>query len=892
MRQFKIVLGSSIIAVSTVVASFMIGLLLGSWLIGKKFKNNPSFNELKFYGILEIAIGLYGLLLLKLLPSTLVVFSMFSDPDASFSLLQILLKALFTILLLIVPTAAMGATLPLMVNHFSRMSESFRQTTGHFYGINAMGGAFAAFISGFILIKYLGVSTSILVAVILNVVIGLIAFFISSKTKLVKEEEKELGERISKVKKLNVLLITAFLTGFIAISYEMVWIRCLNYLINNSTYTFSLILFVFLIGIAIGSFLNSSIQKIKDKKLFFALIQFSMVVLSLIIIYLFYDIAYSEAFREIFIERPDKTAAWYENIGLNFYFSLMVFLLPAILMGVSFPLLSDLYYSEGGFNSGYAISRVYVLNTWGSVAGALIPVFLLIPLLAGLKNTMYFLVALNLVIALYFVYDSKYSRKKVLIPSLVALVLLIGWSTKSGNVLASLEGLNDDNINDEIYYYEEGTMATVKVYDRKGSKSLSIDGVTIASEAYKAKESAIAHFPFLTPTKIKDVLVVGLASGSTLRSTLLHKEVNSIDVVEIVPSVVDAVSYFDDSGNDVLANQKVNLYIDDIISFLNYTDKKYDLISSDGKFGPLNKANTTMLSKDYYDLCKERLKDDGIFIQWITTKIPNKHFTTILNTTREVFPFTEMFLNRNNLFLISSKKQVACEYEKVVGAYRDPEIRNDFYSMALYSPSAVLSTYIGINKGNTEVETVNSFNNPVIEYDYEKERSKDMEVSNTSEFRNLLQLHKHYLGNERELKNEYNTILRNDSIISYNSNLSFIESRIAYIRGHFMLYDKNYKKAMEYFNAVVDLNHPDNENDIAVSAKYLGEYHLQSNALEQSIYYLDKAIEKLDGYSAAYTLRGIAHQKKGDSLRGIQDLRKALELDPNDQLARQFLGAE
>ena len=221
----------------------------------------------------------------------------------------------------------------------------------------------------------------------------------------------------------------------------------------------------------------------------------AIVVFSILIIYLFYDLAYSESFGELFLQRTDDQVSWYENVGLNLYFALMVFLGPAILMGISFPLLSDLYYETNQRGSGFSISRVFMLNTWGSLFGALIPVFLLIPLLNGLKNTLYFISALNLCIALYYLFISGHARKYLFVFSAIAVLGMMAWTTKSNDVLASLEGLNDDAIEDNIFFYQEGTMATVKVYDRQGSKSLSIDGVTIASESFKAKESAIGHFP-------------------------------------------------------------------------------------------------------------------------------------------------------------------------------------------------------------------------------------------------------------------------------------------------------------------------------------------------------------------------------------------------------------
>ena len=234
-------------------------------LIGKKFAKRIPFNELRAYGLLEMAIGIYGLLLLFLLPSAIGLYGLFSDPELTFGAFSILFKAALTILLLLIPTAAMGATLPLMVNHFSKTSELFRKTTGQFYAINALGGAVAAFISGFVLIKALGVSNSIGISVAINLIIGVLALLKSRSPVELNDSMETFSSTNNGLKESQVFLVTAFLTGFIAIAFEMLWIRCLNYLINNSTYTFSLILFVFLAGISIGSWLASVIRRIQDK---------------------------------------------------------------------------------------------------------------------------------------------------------------------------------------------------------------------------------------------------------------------------------------------------------------------------------------------------------------------------------------------------------------------------------------------------------------------------------------------------------------------------------------------------------------------------------------------------------------------------------------------------
>ncbi len=634
----------------------------------------------------------------------------------------------------------------------------------------------------------------------------------------------------------------------------------------------------------------SYFKKIINKQLLVGILQYLLSISAVIIIYLFYSFSYSKTFANWFLQNESNTALWYQDVGLNLTFSLIVFLLPAILMGMTFPLLSDIYFQHKKIKSGVAISKVYVVNTLGSILGALIPIFLFIPLLGSIKTTLYFFAGLNIIIALYFTYNSGYSKKIILLIFFAGSFGFTLHQTKSSDILLQLENLSEEQYDKTPIFYKEGVMATVKVYNKYGTaKSLSIDGVTIASEAFKAKESTIAHLPFFTKKPIKNVLAVGLASGSTVGSILKHKGVEHIDVVDIVPSVLDAVDHFKSVNADVKRNPKVEIYIDDILSYLSYSNKKYDVISSDGKFSILNKSNTTMLSKEYYEICKDHLAENGIFIQWITTEIPNKHFNTILSTAKSVFPYSEMFLIRKNLFIMSSNTPVKIDYDQIVQNFKTEEIAADLYSSNLYTPKEVLSYYIGTNLNTNK--NYNTLNTPIIEYDYNVERQNDIVHSKTSALRNLKDLFTKYQKNRVSISSGDNTITHNNSHITYQSNSTYIESRISYIEAHILMANQNIQEACQYFQKVITNNHPENDNDIGVSAKIIGEQYLKEKKYNKAIEYFDLAVNKIGGYSDAYTLRGVSYYYLNDMINCKVNMEKSISLNPNDVTAKKFLDA-
>jgi tetratricopeptide (TPR) repeat protein len=339
-------------------------------------------------------------------------------------------------------------------------------------------------------------------------------------------------------------------------------------------------------------------------------------------------------------------------------------------------------------------------------------------------------------------------------------------------------------------------------------------------------------------------------------------------------------------------NPKVDIYIDDILSHLTYSDQKYDLISSDGKFGPLNRSNTTMLSQEYYELCKEHLSEKGLFIQWITTEMPSKNFRTILQTTQDVFPHSELFLIRKNLYIISSLEPVALEENRINKGFENKVLTEDFFASYIFTPQEVLAYYAGPNWNTTEESlTRNSLNTPVIEYDYNIEREKDIQKGRTSFYVNFDYLYTNLLNNEARILASENTITANKSKVSYELNRKYMNSRKAYFQAHFAMQDQQLNDMLRFFQEVVDDDHPDNNNNIAVSAKYIGEYYFQQKNYKKALAYFDYATKKMDGYSAAFTMKGLVYYYQQDTAAARTNLEKALSLDSSDETAKQFLEA-
>jgi len=265
-RLLIYVFGATLFAVSTVLSAFMGGLALGSYLFGKYADRQR--NNLRLYGILEIGIGLSALLLPFLLsllhPLYRISYQYF---NASFIVLS-LVRFVLTFIVLLIPTTLMGATLPVLSRFMVRRKDSLGLNVGFLYSLNTLGAVLGCFLTGFLLIAVLGVRGSTILAVVLNCFIGLISLVLAKGKDRPKEDviPKEQApderafaneaQRKQARKIVHGVLWCYAISGFIALSYQVVWNRALVFsfeIMKNTTYSFTAILTVFLIGLSVGA---------------------------------------------------------------------------------------------------------------------------------------------------------------------------------------------------------------------------------------------------------------------------------------------------------------------------------------------------------------------------------------------------------------------------------------------------------------------------------------------------------------------------------------------------------------------------------------------------------------------------------------------------------------
>ncbi len=743
-REFSFVLGNTYLTISVIVSSFMAGLFAGAALIGKLLARDAIRNELRFFAAAEMTIGLFGVFSHYLIAAQAPVLKVLYDHLQSAPLAHDAARALLILVLLFIPTAAMGATLPLVVRYFTRSKSMFGENISLFYGVNTVGGALGAVLAGFYLIEHIGVRHGLLLAALINFLVAATVFFYARRQEPagVVAAEKDAGRKQKNDSRWilpgkSLILIAAALSGFASLAYEIIWSRGLKFLIHNSTYSFSVILFMFLLGIAIGSGISKRLlRRERNAGHLFGSLQLVIGLYAVFSLYLLYGFSYSEFFQKNVVNLIyDYAYGWEWGLVVYCLVCAVIFLVPTVTMGMTFPLLNQMYFECTGAHSGQTVSRIYAINTAGSILGSLLAGFLLLPVW-GIKTSILIVAAFNLALGAVFVLRCSQKPVRTFVPALLLGIVAV-WSSLQGNYLYG----RGEKAADKVLFYREGLMSTVKVFERRRNRYMSVDGNIIASteQTLFRKEKLIAHLPFMLRPDLKEVLAVGLASGVSTGSMTLQDSVRNIDCVELIKPVFPAAHYFDDANQRIFENPAVHLHNDDIFGFLLHNEKKYDLISSDGKLGTLYSGNTIMLSLDFYEACKQRLKKDGLFIQWNPIITPKSELEIILKTMRETFPHVSVFyFYPSDVYLVASEIPIVLDADKMKRTLSNPRIARDLASVRIAGAEAFLTAFLGEWTPDFADEIpVNTFDRPLLEFRFMRDWKKSQLYAGGYRARNL-----------------------------------------------------------------------------------------------------------------------------------------------------------
>ncbi len=730
MRMLTLVFGATAFATSTILASFFAGLALGSFLFGKLIDRGR--NPLLVYALLEGGIAVFAFLMPVIFAGLSEVYVAISRRYGVDYYQLSLLRFVLSFSVLVVPATLMGGTLPVIVKFFARHRESLGWNVGQLYGTNTSGAVVGTLLAGFVLILTVGVKEAAYLAGVVNLLIAIVVFQMSRRpmaraTRDVVQREKgseDVGSGAYSAGLARLALLAVGISGLCALALEVLWTRSLVFFLDNSTHAFTTILTAFLLGIAIGSFIIARFIDTKTRLLaWFGSIEVLIGVTAALAIPILNNS--TSVFQSMSGASVDSMLNW-KWMGMRFVKTLSIMLVPTVLMGMTVPLVTKIY-ARSVERVGTALGSVYSVNTIGGVVGSVAAGFALIPLI-GVQHSIMLIAALSIVLGgvLLFAEPAIGSGARIKTVSGLALILVVGggiYATQDRAIYLTsyYEGVD----RPQVLSYTEGVGATVKVFrDRLGNKALSVNGFPVAGTALAARDAQgpLAHFPMLlSAVPAPRVNIIGFGAGGTAWA-ITQYDVAQIDLVELVPGVLEAAPWFSEINHDVLNDSEFNAILGDGRNYALLTNREYDVISIDATT-PKMAGNGSLYTREFYGLLKERLSPDGIVVQWLPFHLlSDAEMRMIAKTFMTAFPHASLWFSplRHHSILVGTQKALQIDFRTLRDRLARESIQREFAFFAPETgPIDFLSWFLMGEEALAEYvgdARLNSDNHPYLEF--------------------------------------------------------------------------------------------------------------------------------------------------------------------------------
>lgn len=656
-RRFSHLWGNSSHAAAAVVAGFLLGLALGARLLGPV--GDRLSRPLRFYGILEIGVAILAFAI----PFELAILNELQSRihgSAEAGLWSFLLRTAWALLIVGAPASLLGATVPVLVRSISRLGQSTARSASIVYGVNTLGAAVGCYVAGMHLIPSLGIQATNHLAVSVSFLVGIASLAIASV------QPRPLAHDIPR-RPLCIphrVRLVAVLFGWASLSIEMLWMRQLSLALGGSTFAFSAMLAVFLLGIGFGSLLYYCWP---ETSLFRSL---SFLVTALVAIIAVTSLLMPHLMYLVGLLMPLRSTA----IGNGFVcvlVSLAIQFAPCTLMGALFPRLIATIHADAT-RSAQAVASVTAWNTLGGLIGAITLAPLALPILGSHGALLLILATYGYSSWLVASITSSLSRKSPIVA--VATVIIFGLFasppdprlTNSGLFMYGAISFDTLLNSSEILYFEEGAASNVLVTRSGDNVTLRINGkVDASTQADMVMQLGLAYYPLMMLPHSQDVCVLGLGSGCTAGAALLFDDVR-VSCIELSPDVVAGVSAFDLVNHKPLESDRIEMIIGDGRAVLSSSTDTYDLILSEPS-NPWMSGVANLFTVEFYEIVKTRLNRGGAFAQWLQLySFSTDEYALVLRTLSSVFQYcVAVRVSDGDTILIASERPIALDADLV-----------------------------------------------------------------------------------------------------------------------------------------------------------------------------------------------------------------------------------
>jgi spermidine synthase len=697
-QLLQLVIGSSAVSLGVLLGTFMGGMCAGSFILPRYI--DARHHPLRVYAVLELGIGLMGLVLLFGMP---LVNGLYTAVGGG----HIAVRAIVAALCLLPPTLLMGATLP-AIARWVETTPAGVSWLGYFYGGNIGGAVVGSLLAGFYLLRVHDMAVATYVAVAVNVLVAVIALAIARVTH--HEPAADAGRALV-APEATLVYIAIGISGMTALACQVLWTRLLSLLFGATVYAFSLILGVFLLGLGIGSSLGAAIARGTSRPR--VALGWCQMLLAGAMAWAAYMLMASLPYWPI---NPALSQNPWYNFQLDFVRCMWVVLPGAILWGASFPLaLASV--ARPGQDPGRLVGGVYAANTAGAIVGSLVAGLVLVVYL-GTQMAQQVLIVVSALAGLLLLAPAlteqagSRARRWAMTVALIAATGVAGLVARRvpevpgilvayGRYAVTWLGLTD------IVYVDEGLNAFVAV-SRTSSGVLNYHNagkVQASSEPQDMRlQRMLGHFTHLIPKSPRNALVIGCGAGVTAGAVSIGPGVERMTIAEIEPLVPASVSkWFGEHNYEVVDNPKVRIHIDDARHFLHTTGETFDAITSD-PLDPWVKGAATLYTLEFWELVKEHLNPGGVVTVFVQLYESNPAAVkSEVATFLQAFPNGVVWGNTNqgqgyDMVLMGQLEPTKIDVDELQAKLDSPpyaQVKQSLNEIGIYSAVDLLANYAG-----------------------------------------------------------------------------------------------------------------------------------------------------------------------------------------------------
>jgi spermidine synthase len=734
LRLLGLVFGVTVYAASTVWASFMAGLAIGS-VIGGRIGDRTA-RPLVWFGVAEMLIAATAASSPMLLRSLQEVYVEVhgSLPHGMPALTAI--RAAMAFAVLAAPTTLMGATLPLVVRSALFRADQLGSRVSLLYGTNTAGAIAGTLLAGLYLVPTAGIQRTFWIAAATNVLVGIAAVTAGwsmaprrvTPAATAEAEARTLArgspaapsaDRVVR----NLVLAVFFVSGFASLALEVVWFRVITLIVRPTVYAFAAILATVLLGIAVGSYAVTPWTRRKTGWLTALVVVEALVAFTT----LFSLSTLNESAAVQAVIEPYVARILPAYLAFPLGASLPALLPTTLLWGIAFPIGLRVWAGDGSGSSSRAASRIgvfYAFNVVGAILGSLAAGFVLVPRL-GTRTTLIMVAALPLAAAVALMWAGGGRRRLRAALSAPAILAFVAASASVQDPFQTFLSIRYPD--QELVWFEEAPQSTVSVH-RGEVLTLAVEGNHQASDGggMVSAHRSIGHLPLVVHPHPLRALVVGLGGGATAGAASLHDGVE-LTVVELNAAVVRAARHFEHVNHGILDRPHVRVLVDDGRNHLMLSKAQYDVVTADIIL-PLYAGSANLYSADYFRLVERALRPGGLALQWVAGT--EAEYKTIMRTFLSVFPETTLWA-RGSL-MIGSRRPLRLHRGDFQLKQLSPGTRQamaelgtntfeDLLALYVAGPDA-LRTFVGPGPILTD-------DRPLVEYFLSLPRDRDVDLS-------------------------------------------------------------------------------------------------------------------------------------------------------------------